>query len=357
MSLRVSIAKRILEFNFDARTSRGAMSDKPSWFVRLEDETNPGVFGIGECGPLKGLSVDAVPDFEDRLFSIATEINTANRQRTDIPDCIPSDLPSVVFGFETALLDLRNGGRRVIYESDFLRGTPIPINGLIWMGDAEFMVDQIRQKIEAGFRCIKLKIGGLDFDRECDILSFIRSAYGEEDLVLRLDANGAFKTEDALSKLGELARFNIHSIEQPIRQGLDEMEEVCRKSPIPVAFDEELIGVNTGSARSALLSRLSPRYVVLKPTLHGGLSGCADWIAKADSRGIGWWITSALESSIGLNAICQFTALQNIDIPQGLGTGAIYSNNISSPLTVKDGSIFIDENRRWSIDLDWYTPG
>ena len=215
------------------------------------------------------------------------------------------------------------------------------------MGDMDFMMDQINKKIASGFRCLKLKVGGLDFDRECDILAYIRRRYFRENITIRLDANGAFKSDDVLYKLDELSRFQVHSIEQPIKPGQAEMEEVCHKSPIPVAFDEELIAVSARDKKISLLRKLKPRYIVLKPTLHGGFNGCAEWIALAEAQNIGWWMTSALESSIGLNAISQFTAEYNPQMPQGLGTGEIYSNNFSSPLTVREGSIFYDRSAGW----------
>jgi o-succinylbenzoate synthase len=264
---------------------------------------------------------------------------------------VPREYPSVRFGLETALLDFRNGGRRVIFDNSFVKGKSIPINGLVWMGDMDFMTDQINKKIADGFRCIKLKVGGLDFDRECDILTYIRRRYFRQDIEIRLDANGAFKADDVLYKLGEMARFGIHSIEQPIRPGLEEMDELCRKSPIPVAFDEELIRVFSTDNKHALLKTLKPAFIVLKPTLHGGLQGCDEWIKTAQALDIGWWITSALESSIGLNAVCQFTANYNPSMPQGLGTGAIYSDNFPSPLTVNDGAIFWDGAQSWKFEL------
>jgi L-alanine-DL-glutamate epimerase-like enolase superfamily enzyme len=244
---------------------------------------------------------------------------------------------------------LENGGSRIVYRNDFVAGVPIPINGLIWMGDMDFMMDQINKKIAQGFNCLKLKVGGLDFDRECDILSYIRKRYFKQDLIIRLDANGAFTLDEVLFRLDEMAKYKIHSIEQPIKPGQAEMEELCRKSPIPVAFDEELIGVNTPEAKTAMLTNLKPRFLVLKPSLHGGLAGCAEWILLASSLNIGWWITSALESSIGLNAICQFAANYDLHIPQGLGTGTIYENNIPSPLALKGGTIFYDPSQAWSI--------
>ncbi len=250
------------------------------------------------------------------------------------------------------MLDLINGGKRIIFDNEFINGKPVGINGLIWMGDPDFMIQQIDQKIAQGFRCLKLKVGGLDFNHECNVLHYIRKQYSKEDIIIRLDANGAFKVDEALPKLYELEKFNIHSIEQPIKNGLTEMAELCRKSPIPIAFDEELIGCESESKKKFLLARLKPQFITLKPTLHGGLSGCKSWIEIAKSLRIGWWITSALESNIGLNAICQFTANYAVEIPQGLGTGAIYQNNFDSPLRVENGTIFIDRSRGWNIELD-----
>lgn len=334
------------------------MKDKTSWFIRLEDSGQPGVFGLGECGPLAGLSTDDRPDFESTLANIIDQINTSSLAGTDyaiLAPLIPPDHSSMIFGMETALLDLQHGGKRVIFPNNFIEGVPIAINGLVWMGDLDFMMDQINKKVAQGFRCIKLKVGGLDFDRECDILGYIRRRYFRENITIRLDANGAFKPDDVLYKLTELARFDVHSVEQPIKPRQDEMEELCRKSPIPVAFDEELIGVTDAKAKTELLERLKPQYIVLKPTLHGGLASCAEWIRIAESLKIGWWITSALESSVGLNAICQFTAGYNLQIPQGLGTGGIYSDNFDSPLTVKDGKIFYDRDRQWSVIGDTFS--
>ncbi|HEU5146558.1 MAG TPA: o-succinylbenzoate synthase [Chryseosolibacter sp.] len=352
MSLHATYFKKSFHFNFKARTSRGLMKDKTSWFIRLEDNGNPAIFGIGECGPLPGLSTDDIPDFETQLGNIIDQINASAIPDTafaTVAPLIPSEYSSIIFGMETALLDLANGGQRVIFPNAFIEGKPIDINGLVWMGDMDFMMDQINKKISEGFRCIKLKVGGLDFDRECDILSYIRRRYFRENITIRLDANGAFKPDDVLYKLTELARFDVHSIEQPVKPRLKEMEELCRKSPIPVAFDEELIGITETQHKSELLTRLKPQYIVLKPTLHGGLSSCAEWIRIAESLNIGWWITSALESSIGLNAICQFTAAYDPRTPQGLGTGGIYADNFASPLMVRDGQIFYDRAGQWSV--------
>lgn len=356
MALCASYGKRELKFNFKARTSRGLMKDKTSWFVKLWDHATPGRYGIGECSPLPGLSVDAIPDFEAILVAALRKLCASETPMvlpSDIPDVsgvVGYGFPSVSFGLETALLDLANGGSRIIFRNNFLSGGHVPINGLIWMGDMDFMMDQISKKIAEGFKCIKLKVGGLDFDRECDILEYIRKRYFRADIVIRLDANGAFKPDDVLYRLDQLTRFKVHSIEQPIKSGSPFMEELCRKSSIPVALDEELIGVEKTPDKVRLLDALRPQFIILKPSLHGGLSGTAEWIKLAEERNIGWWITSALESSIGLNAITQFTARYPLDLFQGLGTGNIYQNNISSPLKVINGNMTYDRNGRWSVE-------
>jgi O-succinylbenzoate synthase len=334
------------------------MKAKNSWFIKVWESAWPEIVGIGECGPLLGLSIDAVPEFEPILENVITMVPSSVKfdklSSGKIPfvrHFIPSEFPSIIFGMETALMDLLNGGKRIIFNNGFVQGEPIPINGLIWMGDFDFMINQIDNKIAQGYRCIKLKVGGIDFDRECEILAYIRKKYPVEKITLRVDANGAFDVGDALDKLNVLAKFNLHSIEQPIRQGLPEMEELCIKSPVPIALDEELIGCETMASKKTLLSRLKPQFIVLKPSLHGGLSGCDSWITTAEEHNIAWWITSALESSIGLNAICQFTANYPVAIPQGLGTGAIYRNNFDSPLKVENGNIFVNKSANWSVDI------
>jgi o-succinylbenzoate synthase len=345
MSLKASYTKKVFQFNFKARTSRGLMREKVSWFVKVWNDADPSIFGLGECGPLPGLSADAVPDFEEILKTVLVKLEGVDRIDLStiysvVDQVVPSGFSSIRFGLESALLDLVYGGKRLIFKNSFVQGTSIPINGLIWMGDMDFVMTQINKKIAEGFRCIKLKVGGLDFDRECDTLDYIRKRYFREDITIRLDANGAFKIDDVLFKLEQLSKYKIQSIEQPIKAGMKEMEELCGKSPIPIALDEELIGKETTQERAELLTRLRPQYIILKPTLHGGFSGCKEWIEIAEGLGIAWWITSALESSIGLNAICQFTANYDIKLPQGLGTGSIYENNIPSPLLVKQGTIF-----------------
>lgn len=353
MSLRATYFKRVFEFNFKARTSRGLMRDKTSWFIKITNGDS-NVFGVGEAGPLPGLSIDAIPDFENRLSAIVDSFNAANHETLAwecVRSFVPKEFPSVIFAFETALLDLAGGGKRVLFDNSFAKGTPIPINGLIWMGDMDFMMGQISIKISEGFNCIKLKVGGLDFDRECDVLQYIRKRYFRDTIDIRLDANGAFKVDDVLYKLEQLTRFGIHSIEQPIKAGSPHLEELCRKSPIPIALDEELIGKHEISEKGALLDRVKPQFIVLKPMLHGGISGCQEWIRLAEERKIGWWLTSSLESSVGLNAIAQLTANYPITIPQGLGTGKIYENNFESPLEVSKGMLFYNRKVNWDPQI------
>lgn len=348
MALQASIHKKTFHFNFDARTSRGRMKDKTSWFIKLFDARNPEVFGLGECGPLPGLSPDAHPDFETVLEEVAGALTgRASISLRDVSLLVPPAHPSVTFGLETAVLDLLHGGRRLLYENSFVRGVAIPINGLVWMGDLDYMLQQASIKIAEGYRCIKIKVGGLNFEKECDILHYIRKKYFRENIMLRLDANGAFKTDEALYKLNELAKFNIHSIEQPVKPGSEMLEELCRKSPIPVALDEELIGAE--QAKEKLLKKIKPQYIILKPTLHGGLQSCAEWITLAEAAGIGWWITSALESNIGLNAIAQFAANYPLQLHQGLGTGKLYEDNFLSPLTAGQGQLKFNEAGQWDL--------
>ena len=351
MQLQADFRKRVFHFNFDARTSRGKMHDKTSWFIRVWKAGEPEVYGIGECGPLPGLSPDDRPDFEAILTECLSRLTSAQLDHTTIARIVPPGFPSLHFGIETALLDLRHGGRRIIFENGFIQGDPIPINGLVWMGDMDLMLQQVADRIAKGFTCLKLKVGSLNFEKECDILKYIRSKYYRENITIRLDANGAFKTDEALYKLNELARFNVHSIEQPVKPGLDEMVELCARSPIPIALDEELIGVEVPDDKRKLLDRIKPQYIILKPTLHGGFQSCRDWISLAESAGVGWWITSALESNIGLNAICQFTAGYPVTIQQGLGTGQLYDDNVESPLIVSQGQILYDNTRSWKVDL------
>jgi O-succinylbenzoate synthase len=361
MSLHASLARKTFHFSFDARTSRGTMKDRTCWFLKFHDDKDPETIGIGECAPLSGLSEELGPDYENRLDVLIHKINELK------VDSIPSTLAdisvlaarleikssesSILLGLEMGLLDLANGGLRKVFNSSFANGQPIPINALIWMGGTDVMLQQIEIKIRDGFRCIKLKVGGLDFERECDVLQYVRRKYFRDNIVIRLDANGAFKTDDVLYKLKELSKFGVHSIEQPLRRGSEFLPELCATSPIPVALDEELINVAPADRRT-LLERTNPRFLVLKPTIHGAFSGVNDWISLAQSLGIGWWITSALESNIGLNALAQFTAQFSPDLPQGLGTGQIYEDNFEAPLAISGQNLVFNPRETWAALLN-----
>jgi o-succinylbenzoate synthase len=333
MDLNARFYKKLFKFKRPIGTSRGILTEKYSWYIELWNPKDPDIVGIGECSIIPGLS----PDFVD-IASYETKIESVCRNlKQDI-----NDWPSIKFGVETALLDMKNGGKRIIYDNDFSRSKKgIPINGLIWMGDEGFMKAQIQEKIELGFTTIKMKIGALDFDKEYRILNSIKENYSSNEITLRVDANGAFSTNDALKKLTLLAELGIHSIEQPIKAGQwTNMKELCQQTPLPIALDEELIGINSVKEKMDVLETIKPQFIVIKPSLHGGISGSREWIEIAESKNIKWWMTSALESNIGLNAICQFTAEFDNELPQGLGTGSLYTENISSNLVVQNGSIY-----------------
>src|SRR5690606_26190571 len=347
-----SFSARTFTFRFDARTSRGRMKNRRSWFIKLVDTTAPEKAGYGECAPLPGLSIDDVPEYEEVLAGVLEKVEgqpLPGDILQNVREIVPVGFPSISFGLETALLDLQTGGRRLIFDNNFVRGTPIPINGLVWMADRSSMLNQVGELVAKGFSCIKIKVGGLDFEVECDMLREIRHKYDRDTITLRLDANGAFDDNNALSRLEALSAFSVHSIEQPVKPGSKQLAEICRRSPVPIALDEELIG-NEVSKRQ-LLETIRPSFIVLKPSLHGGIYHCRDWINVAGQLGIGWWITSALESSIGLNAISQFTGQYTPEIPQGLGTGSIYTDNIQSPLRVLNGSLQYDPQGKWEPDL------
>ncbi|ANQ48404.1 o-succinylbenzoate synthase [Flammeovirga sp. MY04] len=351
--LKFQYFKKELLFNFPAKTSRGSISKKDCYIVSVFDAENPVVIGYGECNTLKGLSIDHFEDYELRLKALIETLNEHKVTLEDLPEFIDKDLyPSFYFAIETALLDLNNGGFKKIYDNAFYKGESIPINGLVWMGDKSFMKEQIDQKLNKGFDCIKMKIGALDFDQELSLLKYIRSQYSSNDITLRVDANGAFPVEEALEKLNRLSEFEIHSIEQPIwPKQLEEMSLLCDATPIPIALDEELIGVEE-HLQEELLDIVKPQYIILKPALIGGLEASSKWIKIAEERNIPWWMTSALESNIGLNAIAQFTANYKIDKPHGLGTGQLYHNNFASPLEVNNGEIFYNKALEWDINND-----
>ena len=330
--MKASYEKYILKFKRPSGTSRGLLKEKETWFLKLTDKDQ---IGIGECGMYRGLSVDDRPDFEDRLHELCHLIN----ENQNIPPDFLKEFPAIQMGYETALLSFNAINTFELFPSKFTRGEEdIPINGLVWMGDLTFMKEQISEKIAQGFTCIKLKIGALDFENEIELLKGIRSSFSKEKLILRVDANGAFQRSDIMDKLKKLSDLEIHSIEQPIAANQQElMREVCAITPLPIALDEELIGCFDKADRAALLDKIKPQYIILKPTLLGGFKSCEEWIELAEARSIGWWITSALESNLGLNAIAQWTYNLEPHSFQGLGTGGLFTNNIEAPLEVDSG--------------------
>lgn len=364
MSLKAEFLKHTLQFTFEAGTSRGVLTQKDSYFVRICDDDDPTVVGWGECAPLRGLSIDDRPDFADQLHQTCELFNQLDLQlfHWNVPivlQLISDRLPSIQFGFETAMLDYINGGKRVVFENDFSAGNrAISINGLVWMGKPDFMRRQIEEKLEAGYTTIKLKIGAIDFQQECALLESIRNRFSADQITLRVDANGAFSPNDALDKLHQLARYDLHSIEQPIRPRQPELlAELCRQSPVPIALDEELIGCMEYVEKMRLLKKIQPKYIILKPTLLGGFIHCSQWIEIANVLGIGWWLTSALESNIGLNAIAQYTAQFKNTLPQGLGTGQLYHNNLESPLVIDKGFLKTDRSKNWNLETLEARPG
>ena len=350
--LLFSYIKRTLDFRFEAGTSRGVLTTREVFWIKVADPRQPELVGWGEAAPLVNLSPDHRPDFEEML---GKTLDSLSEVKFDLEEqaileqlkrLIPFELPSIRFGLETALLDLIMGGKKRLFPNRFFDAhEDISINGLIWMGDREFMLEQIDQKLKEGFDCIKMKIGAIDFDQEIELLKHIRSRFSKDQISLRVDANGAFAPESALEKLNRLAEWDVHSIEQPIRAGQREaMRTLCDKAPLPIALDEELIGVKD---KEALLDAIQPQHIILKPTLLGGIMETKEWARVATERNIGWWMTSALESNIGLNAISQLASALNTTIPQGLGTGKLYHNNLGSPLEIRAGKIFYNQAHAW----------
>ena len=358
--LRFDYQRHTLRFTFAAGTSRGVLTEKDTYFLRIFDEKTPETQGWGECSTLAGLSVDHTPDYEAVLGNFCKIFNRKNfgsnaamKALEAIPQLIPNAYPSVVFGFEAALLDLANGGRRVLFDTPFAQGEAgIAINGLVWMGEPAFMKSQMDDKLAQGYTTLKLKIGAIDFAQECALLAYVRAHFPPERITLRVDANGAFRPDEAMEKLEKLAEFGLHSIEQPIAAGQwTASRELCARSPVPVALDEELIGVTERTDKVRLLETIRPPFVILKPSLLGGFAHCREWIELAEERRIGWWMTSALESNVGLNAIAQFTATLGSPLPQGLGTGQLYHNNVPSPLEIRNGFLHYSPVKSWVLSL------
>ncbi len=335
--------KYILNFKTPAGTSRGVLTEKETWFIILNEH---GKYGVGECGLLRGLSVDDRADYEEKLRWTSENIHLGEEKL--YKELV--EFPSIQFGIETAFLSLRAKNPFIIFSSKFTDGEDsISINGLIWMDTINNMRSQISTKIKAGFTCLKIKIGALDFDNELMILKEIRNEYSREQLEIRVDANGNFDSSDALDKMKQLTGIDIHSIEQPVAiNHTDTMAVLAKSGVLPIALDEQLIGVFGQEKKRELLERIKPQYIVLKPSFVGGFRGCREWISIAESMNIGWWITSALESNIGLNAISQFTYSLKTKMPQGLGTGSLYINNFDSPLQVCGGRIYYVPEKPWS---------
>ncbi|GGF79534.1 o-succinylbenzoate synthase [Wenyingzhuangia marina] len=344
--MKANYKKYILDFKQASGTSRGILKTKETYFIILEKD---GKIGYGETGVFRGLSADDRPDYEANLKWACQNIHLG----IDVLWKELIEFPSIQFGLEQAFLSLESSNGFDLFPSEFTNGEDvIPINGLIWMGSEAFMKEQVADKIKAGFSTIKMKIGAIDFDTEIKLLSSIRERFTPKEITLRVDANGAFDPQNALRKLERLAMLGIHSIEQPIKQGeLNAMRDLCSKSPVPVALDEELIGVFKYEEKVALLKNIHPQYIILKPSLVGGFRGCNEWIEIANSLNIPYWITSALESNIGLNAISQYTYTLGVTMPQGLGTGSLFTNNIESPLEVVNGNIKYNKDKAWKIDF------
>lgn len=371
---KIEISERTLHFKQPAGTSRGVYTTRHSYYLTLTSDEMPGVEGVGECATLPDLSCDAKPEYEMTLRQVCQMVEQMGR----IPYDMIRAYPSITFGLETAFasffdeakkklgeMNLSEGKTSVeilkeagvsvptgmenlvnLFDSPFGRGEEgITINGLVWMGTYEEMLARLEEKLQAGFHCVKLKIGAIDFFKELDLIKRIRDVYTQEQVELRVDANGGFLPENAMSQLEALAKYDIHSIEQPIKQHQwPKMAQLCRETPLPIALDEELIGVNVRSMKEALLDTIRPQYIILKPSLHGGIYGCNEWIQLASQRGIGSWITSALESNIGLNAIAHYAAKvygPNVEMPQGLGTGQLFTDNIPMPLEIRGDKLFI----------------
>ena len=344
--MQATYRRHLLEFKRPSGTSRGVLTTKETWFIII---TSEGKKGIGECGLLRSLSIDDRPDYEKKLAWVCENISMG-------PEALWEqlmDFPSIQFGVEMAFRSLNATSPYLLNPSEFTKGkAAIPINGLVWMGEKSFMKEQILSKIKDGFKCIKLKIGAIDFNSELDLLKFIRSEFSSEEIEIRVDANGAFSPEDALAKLKRLSQFNIHSIEQPIKQGQwEKMAKLCELTPIPIALDEELIGITDVTKKQDLLQIIKPQYIIFKPSLIGGYRGTEEWLNLANEMSIGWWVTSALESNVGLNAISQWTFTKNSPLPQGLGTGGLYTNNFESPLEVKNGTIMYNPETSWGFNL------
>lgn len=345
--MKATYHKYILNFKQPSGTSRGVMTHKETWFIIIENDQKK---GIGECGILRGLSCDDRSDYEEKLAWTCANIHLGVDQLWEAL----IEFPSIQFGVEMAFQSLASENPFLLFQSDFTNGQKsIPINGLIWMGNEAFMKQQIETKLAEGFHCLKLKIGAINFEEELKLLTYIRQNFTPNQVEIRVDANGAFDLTLALDKLNQLAGFKLHSIEQPIQKNnTDSMSELCKTSPIPIALDEELIGVFSFEEKEQLLVKIRPQYIILKPSFVGGFRGTNEWILLAEKHHIKWWITSALESNVGLNAIAQWTFLKQNTMPQGLGTGAIYANNFECQLEVSKGQLWFKKDKEFHFNFD-----
>ncbi|HBH05510.1 MAG TPA: o-succinylbenzoate synthase [Flavobacteriales bacterium] len=334
-----------LDFTFSAGTSRGVLRSKPSWVIILEIE---GSLGIGECSLIPGLSPDNPGVIESKLENLRK--NGVYRNKI-----CRKETPALFFALEMAYKGLENRNPFLLFDNEFSKSrSALNINGLVWMSDAESMLAQAKEKASSGFNCIKFKVGALPFEQELKLLQEFRDSEFGVKMEIRLDANGAFTKSEALNKLEQLSRFNIHSIEQPIQPGQwPEMKRLCQESPIPVALDEELIGIQSKEDIQHLLDYIEPQYIILKPSLIGGFEVSDCFVEEAEKRNTGWWATSALESNIGLNAIAQWAASKNNDLPQGLGTGGLFHNNFESPLQVERGCLNYRPDASWADIETW----
>ncbi|MBP8687375.1 MAG: o-succinylbenzoate synthase [Prevotella sp.] len=340
----IEISERTLHFKQPAGTSRGVYTTRKSYYLTITDDNRSSIKGVGECATLPDLSCDAVPEY----FKILSDVCRMVEQTGNIPYDILRPYPSILFGLETAFAQLDANGSTCLYDTPFGRGEEgITINGLVWMGTFDEMYSRLETKLKAGFHCVKLKIGAINFDKELDLIKHIREAFDKNTIELRVDANGGFSPDNAMERLEALAKYDIHSIEQPIKQHQwGEMARLCKETPLPIALDEELIGVNVKSMKEYLLETIRPQYIILKPSLHGGMYGCTEWIQMAKERGINSWITSALESNVGLNAIAHYCAKTygpSVSMPQGLGTGQLFTDNIDMPLVIDGDKIWYRE--------------
>lgn len=352
MGMKAAFAPYRLDFITEAKTSRETMVHKGTYFIKVWDENDPSHFGIGECALFKGLSEESDIDYEGVLRHLCHTISVGKSFNV-------SKYSSICFGLETAMFAYENGNPFLPFPSEWTAGKgEITINGLVWMGTASEMEARIAEKVDKGFKCIKIKIGGIDFNEELKLIDHLRLAFPPEKLTIRLDANGAFSPDEAMDKLRRLAVLDIHSIEQPVKAGQwDKMSYLCANSPIPIALDEELIGSCDMLEKHRMLYYIAPQYLIIKPSLCGGFSGASEWITQAEEKNIGWWVTSALESNVGLNAIAQWVGCLGVGIPQGLGTGQLYSNNITSPLTLTGEHLTYNPDGQWVLpELNWIEP-